>query len=110
LTTISADLGAHLERIDRDGYTVLEGVIEPDLVDAIAADIDRLETELGIEPAANLFEGLRTTRVYNLLVHGATFERIPVHPGVLPVVEKVLDDGALLSSLSSISIGPGERA
>jgi ectoine hydroxylase-related dioxygenase (phytanoyl-CoA dioxygenase family) len=61
-------------------------------------------------PAANLFEGTRTVRIYNLLVHGSTFESIPVHPTVLPVVEGVLDDGLLISSLSSIAIGPDEDA
>ena len=49
-------------------------------------------------------------RVYNLLVHGPTFEKIPVHPNVLPVVEGVLDPGLLISSLSSIAIGPDEQA
>ena len=61
-------------------------------------------------PAHNLFEGLHTTRIYNLLVHGATFEKIPVHPNVLPVIEGVLDPGLLISSLSSIAIGPDEQA
>jgi ectoine hydroxylase-related dioxygenase (phytanoyl-CoA dioxygenase family) len=49
-------------------------------------------------------------RIYNLLVHGPLFERIPVHPNVLPVVERVLDPGCLVSSLSSIAIDPGETA
>ena len=61
-------------------------------------------------PPTNLFEGLHTTRVYNLLVHGPTFQKIPVHPNVLPVVEGVLDPGLLISSLSSIAIGPDEQA
>ena len=47
-------------------------------------------------------------RIYNLLAHGELFERVPVHPNVLPIVEGVLDPGCLVSSLSSIAIGPGE--
>jgi ectoine hydroxylase-related dioxygenase (phytanoyl-CoA dioxygenase family) len=47
-------------------------------------------------------------RIYNLLAEGALYERIPVHDNVLPVVERVLDDGCLVSSLSSIAIDPGE--
>jgi ectoine hydroxylase-related dioxygenase (phytanoyl-CoA dioxygenase family) len=101
---------AHAERIARDGYTILEHAIEPELVDALADDLLRLERELGIGPATNLFEGFRTVRIYNLLAHGALYERIPVHANVLPVVERVLDPGCLVSSLSSISIDPGERA
>jgi ectoine hydroxylase-related dioxygenase (phytanoyl-CoA dioxygenase family) len=61
-------------------------------------------------PATNAFEGTRTVRIYNLLVHGELYERIPVHESVLPVVERVLDRGCLVSSLSSISIDPGETA
>ena len=57
-------------------------------------------------PANNLFEGQHTTRIYNLLVHGPLYEEIPTHPNVLPVVERVLDPGLLISSLSSIAIGP----
>src|SRR5262249_37997376 len=41
---------------------------------------------------------------------GKLYEPIPVHQRVLPVVEGVLDPGYLVSSLSSISIDPGERA
>jgi ectoine hydroxylase-related dioxygenase (phytanoyl-CoA dioxygenase family) len=99
-----------LEQIERDGYAILPGVIEPDLVAALRDDLLRLERELDVQPAQNDFEGRQTWRIYNLLVHGALYERIPVHPGVLPVVEGVLDDGCLISSLSSISIGPGETA
>ena len=61
-------------------------------------------------PADDLFEGLHTTRIHNLLVRGPLYREIPLHPNVLPIVERVLDDGLLLSSLSSIAIGPGEAA
>jgi ectoine hydroxylase-related dioxygenase (phytanoyl-CoA dioxygenase family) len=105
----AAEKDEHLRRIDEDGYTILPNVIEPDLVDAISEALGKLERDLGTVPADNLFEGLHTTRVYNLLVHGSTFEKIPVHPEVLPLVEGVLDAGALISSLSSISIGPDEQ-
>jgi len=63
-----------------------------------------------VVPATNEFEGSNTVRIYNLLVHGAVFESVPVHPHVLPIVEGVLDEGCLVSSLSSISIDPGETA
>jgi ectoine hydroxylase-related dioxygenase (phytanoyl-CoA dioxygenase family) len=101
---------AALRQIDEVGYVVLEDVIEPDLLDALADDLERLEHRLGARPATNAFEGTRTLRIYNLLAHGPSFQAIPVHPGVLPVVEGVLDPGLLVSSLSSIAIGPGETA
>jgi ectoine hydroxylase-related dioxygenase (phytanoyl-CoA dioxygenase family) len=100
----------HLEEIERNGYTVLERVIEPELVDALADALLRLERELRVRPGANRFEGDRTIRIYNLLAHDRIFEAVPVHPAVLPLVERVLDSGCLVSSLSSISIDPGEDA
>ncbi len=104
------DVAAHLETVERDGYTILEGIIDPDVVDALHADLLRLEQAYDVEPADNGFEGTRTVRIYNLLALGTIYEQIPVHPEVLPVVEGVLDHGCLVSSLSSISITPGEDA
>jgi len=49
-------------------------------------------------------------RIHNLLVHGKLYEQIPVHERMLPIVEGVLDPGCLVSSLSSISIDPSQRA
>src|SRR6185369_13896909 len=92
---------SHHERIARDGYTIVEDAIEPDLVDAIADDLLRLEREKNVRPSKNDFEGQQTLRIYNLLVYGELYERIPVHPSVLPIVEGVLDPGCLISSLSS---------
>jgi ectoine hydroxylase-related dioxygenase (phytanoyl-CoA dioxygenase family) len=100
----------HLAAVERDGYTILEGAIEPELADELLDTLDRLVDELGVEPAGNRFEGARTLRVYNLLARGEVFQRVPVHPEVLPVVDGVLGSGCLVSSLSSIDIRPGEIA
>lgn len=104
------DIESHLGRIEKDGYTILERVIEPELLDGLAADLARIEREEGVVPAQNPFEGTRTVRIYNLLARGKLYERIPEHPAVLPVVERVLDRGCLVSSLSSIGIDAGESA
>src|SRR5262249_34664783 len=89
----------------RDRYTILERVIEAELV-----YLQRLKRSSTSGQRANPFEGAHTVRIYNLLVHGKLYEQIPVHERVLPIVEGVLDPGCLVSSLSSISIDPGERA
>jgi ectoine hydroxylase-related dioxygenase (phytanoyl-CoA dioxygenase family) len=102
------DLEAHVARLVRDGYTLVEDGVAADLCDALAADLLRLERELGAGPAQNIFEGTRTVRIYNLLARGKLYEQIPVHEAVLPIVDKVLDRGCLVSSLSSIAIGPDE--
>jgi ectoine hydroxylase-related dioxygenase (phytanoyl-CoA dioxygenase family) len=98
----------HVQRIADQGYTIVEDAIEPDLIEALNDDLARLERDLKITPAENFFEGERTVRIYNLLAHGKNFEKIPVHPSILPICEGVLDPGLLISSLSSIAIGPEE--
>jgi ectoine hydroxylase-related dioxygenase (phytanoyl-CoA dioxygenase family) len=110
MTLDAASVDAHAARIAADGYTVVSGAIEADLVDSLVADLERLEDVLAVAPASNAFEGTNTWRIYNLLARGALYERIPVHANVLPIVERVLDGGCLISSLSSIAIGPGETA
>ena len=106
----AATLDAHVDAIARDGYTILERVIDPALIDALNDDLLRLEHEYDVVPSDNGFEGARTVRIYNLLAFGKLYEAIPVHDNVLPVIERVLDPGCLVSSLSSISIDPGETA
>jgi ectoine hydroxylase-related dioxygenase (phytanoyl-CoA dioxygenase family) len=105
-----ATLDAHAETIARDGYTIVQDAIDLDLVDALCDDLARLEAAYSIVPADNSFEGASTVRVYNLLALGKLYEEIPVHEHVLPIVERVLDPGCLVSSLSSIAILPGETA
>jgi ectoine hydroxylase-related dioxygenase (phytanoyl-CoA dioxygenase family) len=100
----------HVEAVRRDGYTIVRDAIAPDLADALAGALARLERDLGAKPAGNGFEGHRTVRIYNLLAYGAPFTEVPVHPAVLPIVEGVLDPGCLISSLSSIAIDPDEVA
>jgi ectoine hydroxylase-related dioxygenase (phytanoyl-CoA dioxygenase family) len=105
-----ATRAAHIERVKRDGFTIVENAIDGSLVGALNAALDRLERENNVKPAMNGFEGHNTVRIYNLLAYGAPFTHVPVHENVLPVIEGVLDAGCLISSLSSIAIDPGERA
>jgi ectoine hydroxylase-related dioxygenase (phytanoyl-CoA dioxygenase family) len=104
------DLERHVERVLRDGYTVVEDAVELALIDELSAELWRIEQDEKVVPASNIFEGLRTVRIYNLLARGKVFENIPVHDRVLPIVERVLDRGCLVSSLSSAAIDPGEDA
>ncbi len=107
---MAPDVDRHLADIERDGYTILHDVFDHARAAALLAELDQLEATLGVVPAGNSFEGAATWRIYNLLAHGPSFEAIPIEPSVLPIVEGVLDRGCLVSSLSSIAIGPGERA
>ncbi len=106
----SAAAKQHAENVRRDGFTIVENAIEPDLIDALNEALERLERDRNVKPAMNSFEGHHTVRIYNLLAFGEPFVSVPTHQNVLPVIDEVLDPGCLISSLSSIAIDPGETA
>ncbi len=106
----ASHLEQHLQDIETQGYTIIENAIEPDLLDQLNAALLHIEQVDAVAPGHNAFEGHRTIRMYNLLAKDPVFQKVPVHPRVLPVIEGVLDKGCLVSSLSSISIDPGEPA
>jgi ectoine hydroxylase-related dioxygenase (phytanoyl-CoA dioxygenase family) len=99
-----------IQQIVEQGFTIVENAIDPDLIDALVDDLSRLEHDLAVKPAGNQFEGAHTVRIYNLLARSPIYQQVPVHPAVLPIVDGVLDPGCLVSSLSSITIDPGETA
>lgn len=109
-TLTDADATRHADAIAEVGFTIVSDAFDVAMGREVLDRLDALVDELGVEPATNSFEGAKTYRIYNLLVHGPLFEAIPVAPSVLPIVDRVLDDQCLLSSLSSIDIRPGESA
>jgi ectoine hydroxylase-related dioxygenase (phytanoyl-CoA dioxygenase family) len=112
MTVVSLDdaaIAEHLARIDVEGYTIVADAIEPDLVVRLRDTIRRLEDDLGVRPRETAAEGHATKRMYNLLAKDPAFQAMPVHPNVLPIAERLLDRGCLLSGMTAIDIGPGEH-
>jgi len=109
VTLDATNLEAHIARIEADGYTIVEDAIEPELVGALLDTIRRLQRELHVRPRDTAAEGHATLRMYNLLAKDPVFQAMPVHPNVLPLAERLLDRGCLLSGMTAIDIGPGEH-
>ena len=63
----SSGQAGHLERIERDGYSIIERVFDDAWADAVVGALDELETSLEITPSENDFEGAHTWRIYKLL-------------------------------------------
>ncbi len=103
-----AELEIRHKQIEEEGYTILENAIEPDLIAEFRDEIHRVERERDTAPKGNTVEGFKTLRTYNLLAKSASFQKMPVHEAVLPLVEKVLEPDCLLSGMTSMDLGPGE--
>ena len=99
----------HLCEITKQGFPFVEDAIEPQLLKDLRDTIRNVARERGTAPRGNPAEGFATHRNYNLLAKADVFQQMPVHPNVLPIVERVLDPGCLLSGMTAIDIGPGER-
>lgn len=108
VTVDEVALEEHLARIADDGFTVVEDAIEPELVASLRDAIRRLEVELDVRPRETAAEGHSTKRMYNLLAKDPVFQAMPIHRNVLPIVERLLDPGCLLSGMTAMDIGPGE--
>jgi ectoine hydroxylase-related dioxygenase (phytanoyl-CoA dioxygenase family) len=101
------DAAHHIARVRRDGYTIIEDILD---ADAIAAFRQALAPHLDRWTGRNPFEGLKTERVYTLVARGRIFEDIAADPRILAVVGAFLRPGFLLSASHAINIRPGEAA
>lgn len=100
----------HLAKVEEQGFTIVEDAFDASLADKICAALADIEKRDNVTASNNLFEGAKTVRAYNLLARDPVFQQVPTNPGTLEIVEGVLDEGCLISSLSSVAIAPGERA
>jgi len=107
IATTSFDTAAHVERIRRDGYTIIENTLDDN---GLAAFRDGVATHLGRWTGRNPFEGLKTERVYTLVARGRVFEDLAADPRILAVAGAFLRPGFLLSASHAIQIHPGEAA
>jgi ectoine hydroxylase-related dioxygenase (phytanoyl-CoA dioxygenase family) len=94
----------------RDGYVVLRDLIPAQQVSALIEALIRLEAEQGFGFANTSFEGYRTVRINNLLAYDELFWQVPLEPTVLALSEALLDRELLLSSLCTLTTGPGQEA
>lgn len=106
--TAGLDLDAKLADFERHGFVVLEDVVPRAQIETLREALLRAEREHGLGFAETDFEGRNTVRIYNLLVYGPEFWEVPIHPVALAFAERVLDPELQLSSLSAITLCPGQ--
>ncbi|HEY2052014.1 MAG TPA: phytanoyl-CoA dioxygenase family protein, partial [Caulobacteraceae bacterium] len=97
----------HLRRLETDGYTIIEDVID---AGRLAEFREALAPYLGTHHGRNAFEGYTTERVYTLVGRGRVFEGIASDPRLLDILGCFLAPGFLLSASHAICINPGEAA
>jgi hypothetical protein len=90
----------------RDGYVVVERLLDAKACDAIRGECRRLLGAAG----RNAFEGFKTQRLYNVLAKTRVFDDLIDHPRLLALLDHLFEPNYLLSQAQAINITPGEEA
>ncbi len=98
------ELVPYLDALDRNGYVVLERLIDADAISAIRTAVEPMLDLAG----RNDFEGLKTQRLYSVISKTLSCNCLVEHPLVLALLDRILTPGYLLSQLQVINIQPGE--
>lgn len=101
-----AALESALDRLNQDGFVVIEGAIDPAETQSIRDEVAGMLDAFGRNP----FEGFRTQRVYGVMARTVCCDPIVEHPLVLDLLDRLLLPNYLLSQLVAIDIQPGEDA
>lgn len=103
-------LRTQVDTFRTQGYVVLERLISPEQVQALKTAMLAAEETRGYSYAKTSFEGYKTVRINNLLTYDEAFWDVPLQPEVLRLAEAILDKELLLSSLCTLTLGPGQTA
>ena len=97
-----------IHALSRDGYRILEGLLNTDKVAEVGAAMDTIHatTPLGITD----FEGFRTKRICNFMKKTRTADELCTHPRVVAIIEGYLQSQIQLSSATGITLLPGETS
>lgn len=106
-TVDPARLDALEVELGREGFVIVEGVVEPAVCDAIAADVRPRFVHPG---GRNSFEGLATKRLYAVIEKTPVCNPLVEHPLVLGLLDRLFEPNYLLSQLQVIDIDPAEAA
>jgi ectoine hydroxylase-related dioxygenase (phytanoyl-CoA dioxygenase family) len=94
------------DRLDKLGYVVIEGVLDPDTLSQVRDCVERLYVLEGEHAGSEFRLEPGSRRLANLVDKGEIFERLIAIPRVLELVAQVLGDRFKLSSFNARSANP----
>jgi ectoine hydroxylase-related dioxygenase (phytanoyl-CoA dioxygenase family) len=103
-----SDRDARIQSLQERGFAILPSILtEVELQELTSA----LRPHEDARPMGrNSFEGELSQRVYSLAGKGEPFLRLATHPAIVELLDALLLPQALLSTLQSIRLHPGETA
>lgn len=102
---ISEATARDLEKLDRNGFLVIESLVGGETLAAARAALLAVLGPTG----RNEFEGVKTQRAYSLLRKTRALDALVAHPRILALLDAAIGPDPLLSALLAINILPGEK-
>jgi len=107
----NADTAAVIAALKRDGAAVVRNQVDPEVADAVRAELRTSFDELGTFDESD-FNGYDTLRVSKVLEISPTSPALVAHPRVMDIADAILLPNCLnyrIGSLTAIEIHPGEK-
>jgi len=101
-----AALEADMRALERDGYVIIESLLDAEEIAEIKGALQPLLGHKG----RNVFEGHRTQRLYAVPEKTRATDRLIEHPRILALLDRIFLPNYLLSQCQAINIMPGEEA
>jgi ectoine hydroxylase-related dioxygenase (phytanoyl-CoA dioxygenase family) len=106
--TDTAGVDEVVDRLDRDGYAIVERLFDAEETSAIKTELTRILES--VPTGRNDFEGWHTRRIYSVFAKTRMLDGAATHPLVLGALDRFLGEHYQLSAPTGIEIGPGEVA
>lgn len=101
------ELEKHIEKIQKDGYTIIENVLTNDECKTVSEKLDRInEKEINEFGKERLEKNNEVGILRVLLSEDEYFTNLIIHPKVYPVVSSIVGDTAILHLQNAIIVYP----
>ena len=105
-----ADLEAHLAELAALGLTVVANVLNPDQLRKLPAVIDRALAARQLHPGQKPEHVVNYNMCANLISYAPVFAELCLHPAVYSIMQRLLGDDTVLSTIAALEPKPGATA
>ncbi len=99
-------MASELEKLDRLGYVLVEGVLSTEMLEAVRNRVEELYDQEGENAGSEFRQEPGARRLANLVDKGEIFQRLITQPAILELVGHVLGPRFKLSSFNARSANP----
>jgi len=110
LTLTHSEYEKHIDRINVDGYTIIENVLTPDELKIISEKLDKFDEEERNEFGRERLEKLNEIGILRIILKkDEYFSTLVIHPKVYPIISAIVGETAILHLQNAIIVYPERK-